>query len=173
MCKKLIITLVASILLVGCSSGTTTNQGTEQAVVTTTQRTTEAATEQTTTQETEKTFSNDGSLENSKVVLGEAKKVKSEVEEGDILEVNYTFTNNSEEAISAGTALIFTAYQDGVEINNVFDYSITGDNPDKKVKKGVSIECKALFKLESNSDVEVEVKEFLGEDKVVKVYTLQ
>lgn len=172
--NKLIVALAISALLAGCnSSGTVSNKGTVPIVTTAVQATTEVA------QETTKAVE-DGLLGGKfKVELGSARKVESNEEDIELLEVTYTFTNNSDEAISAFQALMFTAYQDGIEIFETIDYNITGGNDTRDIKPGASLECKTLFKLISNSEVEVEVVESPGvsggesEGKVVKVYTLE
>jgi uncharacterized protein YceK len=176
MSKKIIIVLIASLLLSGCSyTSATTNQGTEKVVDTTEQATTNVATEA--AQETESKSVEDGLLGGGKykVELKEARKTRSKYENADVLEVTYVFTNNSDEAASADMALYFKAYQDGIEMDPVFDVELTGENHSKNIKPGVSLECKALFKLTSNSDVEVEVVEAFSfsNNKVVKVYTLE
>lgn len=162
--KKIFTLIILSLAMVGCSNnGTTTDQGI-------------APVESSSTQSTNQTpVAEDGSLGTFKVEFGEAKKVTSTYIEGDLLEVVYTFTNNSEETVSADTALMIKAYQDGIEINAEFDNELTGDNESKSIKPGASLECKRLFKLTSNSEVEVEATEFLGstDDIVSKTFKLQ
>lgn len=166
--KKIFVMLILSTALVGCSNGntnqgTTTNQGTEPV-------------EEIDIIEEEPVMSEEGVLGGKyKVKFGTAEKVTSEYVEGDLLLVNYTFTNNSEETVAADMVLMIDAYQDGVEIDQVFDVTLTGDNANKNIKPGNSLECKALFILSSASDVEVDATEFLGMDgsMVTKIYTLQ
>lgn len=163
--KKIFVMLMLTTALVGCgSTGTTTNQGTEQVKET-------AAVE---TQE-EKQVTEDGTLGKYKIEFGSAEKVTSEYEEGDLLMVTYTFTNNSEEAVAADISLMLKAFQDGIEVDKVFDSSLTGDNASKSIKPGASLECKQLFKLTSTSDLEVEATDlFSFDDSVVtKTYTIQ
>lgn len=187
--KKAFVLLALSVSLVGCGSGTVTDQGKEAAT------TTESTTPTESTTSTEGAAQNkegvymapvpestpldinkpaeEGVLGQYKVEFGTAKKVTSEYESGDLLMVTYTFTNNSNKAMAADTATMLTAYQDGVEIDQAFDSSLTEDNASKSIKPGVSLECKALFKLTSSS--EVEATEFLGLDdsKVTKTFTVQ
>lgn len=167
---KLFILLMAilSVSLVGCGSSTTTSQGMEPAKV---EQTATAPEEKEEVKEEAKV--EDGTLGDYKVEFGEAQVVESSYGDGDLLEVTYNFTNNSEEAKSADVAVILTAYQDGVEMEKAFDVQITGENHSKNVKKGVGLECKALFKLTSKSPVEVEAEEFLGDgSKIEKTYTV-
>ncbi len=163
--KKVFLLLALSLTIVGCSNGgTTTDQGTAPIESSSTQSTNESSTPV-----------EEGTLGNFKVEFGEAKKVTSTYIEGDLLEVTYTFTNNSEDTVSADGVLMVKAYQDGIEIDTEFDTALTGDNESKSIKPGASLECKRLFKLTSNSDVEVEATEFLGltNDIVSKTFKLQ
>ncbi len=110
-----------------------------------------------------------------KIQFGAAEKMTSEYINGDLLLVSYTFTNNADYTISPDLAVMVDAYQDGIEIGQIFDATLTGGNTNKSVEPGSSIECKALFMLSSDSDVEVEALEFLGMDgsMVKKVYKVQ
>ena len=170
--KKIFALLVLSTALVGCGStniGTTTNQGTEAASPSIESEVAEAS-------QTPETLAEDGVLGGRfKVEFGAAEKVISEYEEDDLLMVTYTFTNNSEETVSADTALMIQGFQDGIEVDRTFDSTLTGDNESKSIKPGASLECKALFKLSSTSELEVEATEFLGMDgsMVTKTYTIQ
>ena len=163
--KKAFLLLVLSLTIVGCGNGgTTTDQGTTPIENSSTQSTNENSTP-----------TEEGTLGNFKVEFGEARKVTSTYIEGDLLEVTYTFTNNSEETVSADTVLMVKAYQDGIEIDAEFDTELTGDNESKSIRPGASLECKRLFKLTSNNEVEVEATEFLGltNDRVTKTFKLQ
>lgn len=168
--KKVFALLVLSISVSGCgSTGATTVQEAESVTESTaeTQAESEAPQEQAV---------EDGTIGGKyKVEFGTAEKATSEYEEGDLLMVTYTFTNNSEDTVAADTVLILKAFQDGIEVDQTFDSELTGDNASKSIKPGASLECKALFKLSSASDLEVEATEFCGLDDsmVTKTYTIQ
>lgn len=166
--KSFALILLLGTVLVGCSSnGTTTNQGTEAVQETVAGETTSVES---------KVPSEEGALGGKyKVEFGEAKKVTSEYEEGDLLMVTYTFTNNSEDTVASDTALMLKGFQDGIEVDRAFDNTLTGDNESKSIKPGASLECKALFKLTSTSDLEVEATEFCGLDDsmITKTFTIQ
>lgn len=170
--KKSFVMLLLAVSLVGCGSGTTTNQGTEHVQETSVEEVT--PTESDTPQE--EAIVEDGVIGGKyKVEFGSAEKATSQYEEGNLLMVTYTFTNNSEETVAADTALILKAFQDGIEVEQAFDVELTGENASKSIRPGASLECKALFKLTSSSDLEVEAAEFLGFDDsvVTKTYTIQ
>ncbi len=165
--KRIFAVLIVAIALVGCSNkGTTMDQGTAPSTNTApTQVPTESATP-----------SEDGLIGGKyNVKFNEAQKVVSQYEPGDLLMVTYLFTNNSQETVAADTVLMLKGFQDGVEVDRVFDSSLTGDNESKSIRPGASIDCKVLFKLSSTNNLEVEATEFLGMDnsKVTKTYTLQ
>ncbi len=165
--KKIFALFIVAILVVGCSSNSpTTDQGTKPS-------TNLKATQSPTVSATPSQNGLIGGKYN--VTFEEAEKVTSEYESGDLLMVTYLFTNNSQETVSADTALMLQGFQDGVEVDRIFDSSLTGDNESKSIKPGASLDCKALFKLSSTNDLEVEATEFLGMDnsKVTKTYTIQ
>ena len=170
--------LVLTTALVGCSSGNTNqaenNQGkVNQGVVT--NEGTEIIIEEDTPDN--KVVSNEEGVIGGKykVKFGTAEKVTSDYVDADVLLVHYTFTNNSDETVSADLALMIDAYQDGIQVEQVFDVSLTGDNAAKNLKPGSSLECSILFELTSTSDLEVEATEFLGMDgsMVTKTYSIQ
>lgn len=160
--------------LVGCGNGNVNQGPANNKGTVTNEGTSPISTSETTQDQTAGVEA--GVLGNKyKVEFGEAEKVRSEYIDNDLLLVHYTFTNNSQDTVAADTALMLTAYQDGIEVEQVFDIALTGDNSSKNIKPGNSLECKALFMLSSTSDVEVDATEFLGMDgsMVTKVYTLQ
>lgn len=97
-----------------------------------------------------------------------------------VIIITYRFTNNSEEAISAFTALYLKAYQNGVELLRAYfvdDYS--SDNEMKDLRLATSLEIEVAFKLnDSISPVEFVVTEYAEEfwgtpaDSVSKVFSI-
>ncbi len=87
----------------------------------------------------------------------------------DILLVIYSFTNNSEDTISATSALYFKGFQDGVQLEP--GYAAEGDLPEdvkglydndwKDIRPGTTLDCYYCFELDSESEVEVEVTDFV------------
>ena len=76
------------------------------------------------------------------------------------------FTNNSDDAKSYMSALMSTAYQDGVELSTAIiidDTVYDSDSQMKELKKGASINVQVAYELSNiTSDVEFEVEEFLS-----------
>lgn len=111
-------------------------------------------------------------------------QVVTNYEGKNILVVKYTFTNYSEDTTSATVALYIKAFQDGVQLENGFLYTddLTEDlaplqeNDWKDIRPGASIDCYAGFELDSTSEVEVEVTEFISFDSTIlasKTYAVQ
>lgn len=70
------------------------------------------------------------------------------------------FTNNSSDSVSADDNMILKAFQDGVELEQVYhsEYSEQTKNYSKKIKPGKSIEVCEIFQLSNKkSDVELEI----------------
>ncbi len=91
-----------------------------------------------------------------------------------IVIVNYTFTNNSDDATSFMIAFNDTVYQDGIGLNGCYfvaeSANYSSDNQTKDIKKGASIDVEVAYELnDTTTDIEVEVKELISfSDKVVK-----
>lgn len=160
--KILLLMVILTLVLSGCGTSITTNQ------VTTNANQEQVATE----------------VENNQVQadppiytldFGPSEIVRSDYSNNDLLMVTYTFGNNSEETVSAELATVITGFQDGIEVNKVFDSSLTGDNYSKSIRPGAKIECKMLFELTSKSDLEVEAQAFLSMDgsKVTETYKIE
>lgn len=118
----------------------------------------------------------EGSIGEYEVKIGDSEVVNSTYDEGELLLVNFSFTNHSEDAVSPELALMCTAYQDGIEIEQTFEGELTNDNYDKKIKPGASIDCQVLFKLDSHSDVEMEISQafsFSDTGTVEKVFSVK
>ena len=95
--------------------------------------------------------------------------------DSELLVVTYLFTNNSDEEDCAFNVLQFRVYQDDTELERVYDIEVAGDNDSKNIKPGESIECKAVFRLSSESNVEEEVTDTLtlSDGRCRKVYALE
>lgn len=97
-----------------------------------------------------------------------------------VIVVTYGFTNNAEEAQAFYLAFETKAYQNGVGLNEAYVLTdndpYTGDNQTKEIKTGATIDVEVAYELnDSETDVEVEVEEFLGwtDDKVTKTFTIK
>ena len=81
------------------------------------------------------------------------------------LAVTFTWTNNSEETLSAWDVWQFYAYQDGIQVDTtwVFDNpDVTLDDKDStRIRPGASITFQKVFSLFNDvADVEVEVEQW-------------
>lgn len=91
----------------------------------------------------------------------------------DVVIVKYSFTNNSNNAISFTAALEDEVYQDGVGLNGSYvladSANYSADNQTKDIKKGASIEVEVAYELNDTvTDIEVEVAElFSFSDKTI------
>lgn len=97
------------------------------------------------------------------VVIGEARTVE-DYQGSPAVVVSYTFTNNSDEAVSPMVAVHAKAFQNGVELDTAF---LTEDAETGKamneVKPGASITYEDAYKLaDTTSDVLVEVEELFS-----------
>lgn len=87
--------------------------------------------------------------------------------DNDVLVLQYDFSNNSEAAVAADVAIIFIAYQDGVQIETSFGGDVNDDDS-KSIKPGITISCEQAFTVTGKSPVEIEITEFMSfNDEVV------
>lgn len=81
------------------------------------------------------------------------------------LVVALTWTNNSEETTMFESALMVTAFQDGVSLDYAITDGTTGYDLDaswKEIRPGTTQDVWCCFALTSESDVEVEVTEWIS-----------
>lgn len=97
-----------------------------------------------------------------------------------VIVVTYGFTNNAENAVSFSTAFEANAYQGGIGLNESFgvdsDDPYTTDNQYKEIKTGATLDVEVAYELnDTETDVDVEVEEFLGwtDDQVTKTFTIK
>lgn len=95
-----------------------------------------------------------------------------------VIIVNYDFTNNSDETVSPSIALLASAFQDGIELETAFvvDESVyDGSVDDLEVRPGATLTgCQSALELTSQSPVEFEIEEFLGDGEVLmKTFEVQ
>lgn len=101
---------------------------------------------------------------NFNVEYKSAKVVKDD--DKDVIIVDLVFTNNSKADISFDEAISDTAYQDGIELQNViFTYNIRDNysdaESDKKIKPGKSLELqKAYYLNDLTSIIELELSAY-------------
>lgn len=106
------------------------------------------------------------------VAIGEG-MVVSDYEGNPALAVKFTWTNNSDEATSFMVAAMAKAYQDGVQLDTAI---YMGDDIDtdtmKDIKPGITQDVWQVFELTSESPVEIEVEEWLGDSGILASKTI-
>lgn len=112
----------------------------------------------------EKTESKSGNLGDYNVEIKEAFTTTDYAGKPAIV-VTYSWTNNSDETTNCMTSVLAKAFQDGVQLetaiigdSDIFDSSAYM----KDIRPGVTLDIQQAFSLESNSNVEIEISEWIG-----------
>lgn len=129
--------------------------------------------------DTQEAVQNDGVIGDYVVTIKGAKVVKSTYNNEDILVVTYSYTNNSDKPKAFSYSVSPTAFQNGVEIKEVWTkYGIEDeydfDNQSKEIQPGITLDVQEAYKLsDTTSTVTVEVTEWitLKDDKLT--YTIE
>lgn len=80
--------------------------------------------------------------------------------------VEFTFTNNSDEATSFAVACYAKAFQNGVQLDSAYVTDVDS-NYTTELKPGASVTVRRAYSLSDESDVTVEVEEFLSLDDTI------
>lgn len=104
-------------------------------------------------------------------------RITKDYEGKKILVVTYNFKNNDSEAKSFDVAVEAKAYQNGVELGDVWSsYGIDGysfDEQHKEVKPGVALDVQCAYELNDDAtDVTIELSQWLS-DNVQQTYTIK
>ena len=94
----------------------------------------------------------------------------------EVLVVTYEWTNNGDEEQMFSTAFTAKAYQNGIECTTAyFVDAVDSEKSLTNIKPGASLEVKEAYALNDNSDVEIEVTEWISfnDDKVVKTFKFE
>lgn len=148
---------VLAIALVGCGGGSSSAPADEKP-------TEEAEQAQTAEQEEEAEPEEAAAAESPYAVTIDGAETSTDYDGNPCIVVTYTFTNNSDEAISFFGAIAPEVYQDGVQLDVTYCEGIDSDNEMNNIKTGASIQVQTAYALNSESDVEVEVYEFISFD---------
>ncbi len=124
--------------------------------------------------------SDKGTLGNYEIAIKDCEMVK-DYDGSDTIAVSIDFTNNSDDAASFDTVMMYDAFQDGMELETTSVYTdeesfeCMDDDVSRQIKPGKTIEVVITKKLENTtSPVEVEVEEFFGnDDKIVKTFDIE
>ena len=111
-----------------------------------------------------------------KVTL-KSSRITKDYDGNSILIVTYNFQNNDSEPKCFAYSVEDKAYQNGVELGDVWtSYGIDNysfDEASKEIKPGVSLDLQCAYELNDNStDVEIELSQWLS-DKVQQKYTIK
>ena len=93
--------------------------------------------------------------------------VTTDYEGNPALVVNYTWTNNSDEATSFAVAFDETCFQNGVEREMAIVSDVDTSNYMNEVQPGSTAEVTLCYELEDESEVTVEVRELFSLDDTV------
>lgn len=104
-------------------------------------------------------------------------RITSDYEGKKILIVTYSFKNNDSEPKSFSYSIEDKAYQNGVELGDVWtSYGIDNlsfDEASKEIKPGVSLDLQCAYELnDSSTDVTIELAQWLS-DNVQETYTIK
>lgn len=98
------------------------------------------------------------------------------LDDEDMIRINFEFTNNSEEAASPwwGFGSALDVFQDGIELEQdyYFDETESDEAYDVDVEPGKTVSCSVCYTLRSSSPVEVEVVDFFDGPVLGTVFTL-
>nr|WP_302599316.1 DUF5067 domain-containing protein [uncultured Cellulosilyticum sp.] len=90
--------------------------------------------------------------------------VDCSVVDGDKVVITYKFTNNTEKSSGEFLNITIRAFQDGLEINEIYDSDLTGGTFLKNIQAGATVELKKAFKLtNTESPIVLEATEFAGD----------
>ncbi|SEF47312.1 protein of unknown function [Eubacterium ruminantium] len=164
--KKLWFWLVI-ILVIGAigAAGTKKKKEDEEEIVTTAY-VVDQSKESTTEKAVTKTTTEQKIIENGKYKISlESFSVEKDYEENDVLIIEYSWTNNSDEEESFMTALRDKVYQNGIECNSVsLTDSVDSTDQMKDIKPGATFNLKVGYVLWDKSKATVEVSSLFGDD---------
>lgn len=166
--KKLLAAMIGLLLLAGCgSSAATPNQSQPSVPPATSTPPSPAATP--TEEPTEEP--KEPAAESKYAVTIEDSRVTKTYNGKPALIVNFTFTNNSDEAANFMFATRVQAFQDGIELDTAIimdDKKYDSGSAMKDIKPGKSLKVQSAFELQDKkTDVEIEVTEFISFDDSV------
>ena len=90
--------------------------------------------------------------------------VASDYEGSPAVIVDFTFTNNSDEATSFAVACSQKAFQNGVELEMAITTDDLGNGYWAEIKPGASTQARLAYSLTDDSDVTIEVEELFSLD---------
>ena len=107
-------------------------------------------------------------------------RLAKDYEGKDIVIVNYTFTNNSDNNASFTFAISDKVFQNGVGLNKCYTAAesakYSSDNQSKDIKKGATLDVEVAYTLnDSETPIEVECSELisLSNEKITKKFNIK
>ena len=98
------------------------------------------------------------------VVTIDGSTVTTDYEDNPAIIIDYSFTNNSEEAISFAVACHAKVFQNGVQLENAIVTEDLGNGYMAEIKPGATTTARLAYALTDESDVTVEVEELFSLD---------
>ena len=101
------------------------------------------------------------------VVTIDGSTVTTDYEGKPAIIVDYTFTNNSDDATSFAVACSQKAFQNGVQLETAVVLDDLGNGCLAEIKPGATTSARMAYSLADESDVTVEVKELISFDDTI------
>lgn len=101
------------------------------------------------------------------VVTIDGSTVTTDYEGKPAIIVDYTFTNNSDDATSFAVACSQKAFQNGVQLETAVVLDDLGNGYLAEIKPGATTSARMAYSLDDESDVTVEVKELISFDDTI------
>lgn len=101
------------------------------------------------------------------VVTIDGSTVTTDYEGKPAIIVDYTFTNNSDDATSFAVACSQKAFQNGVQLETAVVLDDLGNGYLAEIKPGATTSARMAYSLADESDVTVEVKELISFDDTI------
>lgn len=162
--------LVGSIVATAALAATLASCGSSQPAATE-----ETAAETTETQAVEEPAQEEQKADSAYAVTLDSATAVTTYDGQPAIAVAFTFTNNSDKAISAGAAVYVKAFQNGVQLDTAYVSDVDTSSILNEVKPGASAPCTQVYALSDQSDVTVEVEELMSlSDELLasKVFTV-
>ena len=101
------------------------------------------------------------------VVTIDGSTVTTDYEDNPAIIIDYSFTNNSEEATSFAVACHAKVFQNGVQLENAIVTEDLGNGYMAEIKPGATTQARLAFSLTDESEVTVEVSELFSLDDTI------
>ena len=169
--KKLLAVLIGLLLLAGCGSPSAAPNGTTPSDPPAASAEPESPATEQPAEEAPEEAPGELAVDSTYAVTIDGSRVSKTYDGKPALIVDFTFTNNSDEAANFMFATRVQAFQDGIELGSAFisdDKKYDPDSAMKDIKPGKSLKVQSAFELaDKKTDVEIEVTELISFDDTV------